>query len=61
LDIPSPLQYSSTNNVVAQDKSNEIIIWPITRSHAKLLELFIEYDISIDENFILCKSLQVQR
>ena len=51
-------------DVAAQDKPNEVRIGPMTRARAKLLEqqvnsLLVEYDICVNENFILPKSLHL--
>ena len=52
-DIPSPLPFSSIDDVAVQDKPNEVRIGPMTRAHAKLLEqqvnsLLIESDVCVD-------------
>ena len=63
-DIPTPLPSFSIKDDIAQDKSNEIRIGPITRARAKLLEqqvnsLLVESDICVNQNFILPKSLHI--
>ena len=63
-DIPSPLSFSSIDDVSVQDKPNEVSIGPMTRARAKLLgqqvnSLLIEYDVCDDENFILPKSMNL--
>ena len=63
-DIPSPLPFSSIDDVAAQDKPNEVRIGPMTRARAKLLgqqvnSLLIESDVCVDENFILPKSMHL--
>jgi hypothetical protein len=65
-DIPSPLLFSpkDDDDVAAQDKPNEIRIGPMTRARAKLLgqqvnSLFTEFDILINEIFILPKSMHL--
>jgi len=63
--IPSSLPSSPiADQVAVQDKPNELRIGPMTRARAKLLEqqvnsLLVEYDIFINENFILPKSLHI--
>src|SRR3954471_1298311 len=64
ISSPLPLSPNDDDDVVAQDKSNEIRIGPMTRARAKLLgqqvnSLLIESDILIDENFILPKSMHL--
>ena len=61
-DIPSCSTLSPIEDVVVQDKSNEVRIGPMTRSRTKLLEqqvnsLLIEYDVCDYESFILPKSM----
>ena len=63
-DIPSPLPFSSIDDVAAQDKPNEVRIRPMTRARAKLLgqqvnSLLIEYNVCDVENFILPKSMHL--
>jgi len=63
-DIPTPLPSFSIKDDIAQDKSNEIRIGPITRAREKLLEqqvnsLLVESDICVNQNFILPKSLHI--
>jgi hypothetical protein len=50
------------NQVVVQGKPNDLCIGPMTRAHAKVLEqkvnsLLADFDIFINESFILPKSL----
>ena len=63
-DIPSSSTTSPIEDVAVQDKSNEVRIGPMTRSRTKLLEqqvnsLLLDYDVFIDENFILPKSMHL--
>src|SRR5664279_6185541 len=63
-DIPSPLPSFPIDDVAAQDKPNEVRIGPMTRARAKLLEqqvnsLLVEYDVCVNKNFILPKSLHL--
>ena len=63
-DIPSPLPFSSIEDVAAQDKPNEVRIGPMKRACAKILgqqvnSLLIEYDVCNNENFILPKSMHL--
>ena len=37
MDIPSPLPFSGIDDVVVQDKPNEVRIGPMTRARVKLL------------------------
>jgi hypothetical protein len=63
IESPPP----TTNEIVdvaAKDKSNEVRIGPMTRARAKLLNqqvnsLLNEFDVCIDENFILPKSMHI--
>ena len=57
-NIPSPLPFSSIDDVAVQDKPNEVRIGPMTRARAKLLgqqvnSLLVEFDVCDNENFIL--------
>jgi hypothetical protein len=63
-DIPSPLPFSSIDDVAVQDKPDEVRIGPMTRARAKLLgqqvnSLLIEYNVCDNENFILPKSMHL--
>ena len=63
-DIPSPLPSFPIDDAAAQDKPNEVRIGPMTRARAKLLEqqvnsLLTEYDVCVNENFILPKSMHL--
>ena len=63
-DIPSPLPSSPIDDVAVQDKANDVRIGPMTRARTKLLEqqvnsLLIEYDVCVNENFILPKSMHL--
>ena len=62
--IPSPLPSFSIDDDADQDKPNAVRLGPITRSRAKLLEqqvnsLLTEYDVCVNENFILPKSMHL--
>src|SRR3954462_7941586 len=53
-----------TSPTIHEEQANEIIISPITRARAKLIEqqvnlLLIESDVVLNENYILPKSLYV--
>ena len=63
-DIPSISTTAPIEDVDVQDKINEVRLGPMTRSRTKLLEqqvnsLLLEYDVFIDENFILPKSMHL--
>ena len=63
-DIPSPLPFSSIDDVAGQDKPNEVRIGPMTRARVKLLgqqvnSLLVAFDVYDNENFILPKSMHL--
>ena len=63
-DIPSPLPFSTIDDVAVQDKPNEVRIGPMTRARVKLLgqqvnSLLVAFDVYDNENFILPKSMHL--